>query len=151
MRLLDVRLVLVALLVVSLAFKAMGSFDLKEVTGPQDVSGFLDTIGFSASREESKVLVNDGWTEARQGNCLIHVTQVSHQGWERQAVREYAGDGRIAYFYAGHVYPEHPLQRAMTDYYMARLKGYLHLPFEAPRVWALVAGPGCPESLINDH
>ncbi len=150
----DLRLVLVALLGLSLTGKAIGSFDLREVSGPQDVSVFLHAIGYSGpdgglSHGTQLNVTRDAWTRASRGSCLIEVAQVSPQGWERDAVREYAGSNRLAYFYEGGVYPEHPVGRAMTDYYLARVKGYLHIPFNAPRVWAVVAGPQCPDPLLT--
>jgi hypothetical protein len=126
------------LLALSLSFKTLGGFESSEVTGPQDVSLFLRSIGFSESSRTA-----EAWTEAHSGACMIEVMQVSHQGWQRSAVGEYAGNRTLVYFYGGDLYSEHPVIRATVDLYFARLRGYLHLPFAATPVWAVIQGPHC--------
>jgi hypothetical protein len=143
MRRLQASVFLALLLGLSLTLKALGSFELREITGPQDVSAFLRGIGFSESGQTNEV-----WTEARSGTCTIEVMQVSHQGWERSAVAEYAGGRKLAYFYDGDLHAEHPVTRATLDLYIARLKGYLHVPFTATPVWAVVQGLQCPDQLL---
>lgn len=143
MRRLEVSVFLGLLLGLSLTFKALGGFELSEITRPQDVSVFLHSIGFSASGRTTGT-----WTEARSSACTIEVVQVSHQGWERTAVDEYAGGRKLAYFYGSDLYSEHPVIRATLDLYLARLKGYLHMPFTATPVWAVIQGLQCPDQLL---
>lgn len=142
MRRLPASISLALLLGLSLTLKALGGFQLSEITGPQDVSVFLHSIGFSASGPTI-----EPWTAARSGACTIEVRQVSQQGWERSAVDEYAGGRKLAYFYGSAVYPEHPSIQATLDLYLARLQAYLHLPFTATAVWAVVEEPQCPDQL----
>ncbi|MDB5540031.1 MAG: hypothetical protein JWQ89_1758 [Devosia sp.] len=130
------------LLGLSLTLKALGSFELTEITAPQDVSAFLHSIGFSESGP-----IKEPWIEARSGKCTIEVMQVSPQGWERSAVAEYAGGRKLAYFHGSERFSEHPVISATLDHYLSRLTGYLHLPFTATPVWAVIDGPQCPDQL----
>ncbi len=143
MRRLQASVFLGLLLGLSLTFKALGGFELSEITARQDVSEFLHGIGFSESGP-----TNEAWTEARRGACTIEVMQVSHQGWERSAVDGYAGGRKLGYFYDGELYSEHPVVTATLDLYLARLKGYLHMPVTATPVWAVIRELQCPDQLL---
>jgi hypothetical protein len=142
-------LALIILLVASLGLKARSS---EASSQPAEQPG--DTALFSALSADGFALsTKDGFESgttgvADKGDCHIEVTTVTPLGWHQSAMVERAGQQKLAYVYAGHVYDSQPVVLTKMDYYWHKLVNYFYVS-EQPPVFGVVTSAGCAAQSVD--
>jgi hypothetical protein len=140
---------LALLLVLSLGIKASGNItagDPAPGTGSPVVASFLQQNGFSVDPKDP---ANAMWVSGSNGPCKVEVADISPDGYQRDAVMEYAAGRPLSYVFAGSVYTDQPVVLTNLHYYWERLKRYLRLPSHDYPVRAVTTSSDCSAEMLK--
>jgi hypothetical protein len=136
------KLVLVLLLVLSLGWKSAVRIDYSSNLEDK-IRDFLVRNHFLVTVSEE--IIRDHRTfRASKAACQILVTEISHRGWERDAMNSRAtAMDQVFIVFGGKIYTEQPTWLTASDFLWYKLLGELGLKVRSTPVLAVVATKSC--------
>jgi hypothetical protein len=136
------KLVLVLLLVMSLGWKSAVRIDYSSNLEDK-IRDFLVRNHFLVTVSEE--IIRDHRTfRASKAACQILVTEISHRGWERDAMNSRAtAMDQVFIVFGGKIYTEQPTWLTASDFLWYKLLGELGFEVRSTPVLAVVATKSC--------
>jgi hypothetical protein len=141
------KLVLVALLILTLSFKVL-AYKSQSASEQQDdmvrthIAAFLARHGFEPSGDIAiQYLVG---ASAHSDKCQLLVADAAFQGWYRDPLRRFASaDDQFFFYFRGHKYPDQPIWRTRLSGYWTSFLRNLGLNAPVEPVLGIVASNAC--------